>query len=66
MDLRAYALFHCPFDDRRSAYMALTQSVAAGEMTVDVEAAPLREVEEVWGRQSQGEARRKLVLVPEA
>ena len=65
MDLRGYALFHCPFDDRRSAYLDLTQSVADGTVKVDVEAVPLRDVKEAWERQARG-ARRKLVLVPEA
>lgn len=65
MDLRGYALFHCPFDDRRSAYLDITQSVADGKVKVDVEAVHLRDVEDAWDRQARG-ARRKLVLVPEA
>ncbi len=65
MDLRSYALFHCPFEDRRAAYLELTRSVAAGKVQVDVEAVPLREVKAAWERQAAG-ARRKLVLVPES
>ena len=65
MDLRGYALFHCPFDARRSAYLDLTQSVADGTVQVDVEAVPLRDVKDAWERQVRG-TRRKLVLVPEA
>jgi len=64
MDLRGYALFHCPFDARRSAYLDLTHSVADGTVKVDVEAVPLRDVKDAWERQARG-ARRKLVLAPE-
>ncbi len=65
MDVRGYALFHCPFDERRAAYMELTQSVAAGRVKVDVEAVPLANVVDAWDRQSGGGARKKLVLVTE-
>ncbi|MFK4122383.1 zinc-binding alcohol dehydrogenase family protein [Streptomyces longwoodensis] len=64
MDLRSYALFHCPFEDRRDAYLELTQSVADGKVRVDLEAVSLREVKDAWERQAGG-VRRKLVLVPE-
>lgn len=40
MDVCGYALFHCPFEDRRAAYLALGEAVAAGTVGIDVEAVP--------------------------
>ena len=64
MDLRGYALFHCPFNARRAAYLALGQAVAAGTVSIEVDAVPLRDVADACAKQARGGAPRKLVLVP--
>ena len=64
MDVRGYALFHCPFEYRRSAYTALAEAVAAGSVQIEVEAVPLRDVAEACARQARGATGGKLVLVP--
>ncbi|MCU1622486.1 MAG: hypothetical protein JWL79_1331 [Frankiales bacterium] len=63
VDLRGYALFQCPQPLRQAAYLDLTGRIARGDIQVDYETVPLRDVGEAWERQSHG-ANTKLVLVP--
>lgn len=53
-----------PREVRREAYRRMAAHAAAGEIAVDIERIPLRDVGEAWARQQGGAAGRKLVLVP--
>ncbi|HEX3779588.1 MAG TPA: zinc-binding alcohol dehydrogenase family protein [Pseudonocardiaceae bacterium] len=57
-----YTPMNAPADTRRAAYLQLVDWAAAGDLRVDFEAVPLREVSQVWHRERS--SRRKLVLVP--
>jgi len=50
-----------PLADAAAAYAGLLQQVAAGEITLDVDAVPLAAVEETWPRADSG---RRVVFVP--
>ena len=63
IDLRGFAVFHEPIEARRAGYAELARHVAAGEISVAVEALPLSDVGTAWERQRAG-ARAKLVLTP--
>ncbi len=63
LDVRGFAVFHVPLQTKREAYLRLTEHAAHGEIVVDMERLPLREVGTAWGRQQQG-AGTKLVLIP--
>jgi NADPH2:quinone reductase len=52
-----------PLDEQRAAYQRLAAHALAGEIAVDVERIPLRDVADAWERQARS-PRRKLVLVP--
>jgi NADPH2:quinone reductase len=58
-----HANFHAPVDVRAGAYRAMALHAAAGELTLDVEEVPLRDIEPAWKRQTAG-PERKLVIVP--
>jgi NADPH:quinone reductase-like Zn-dependent oxidoreductase len=49
------------FDDARNAYHDLLQAAGKGEIQAAVDARPLSDVEEVWGRADLG---RRVVLIP--
>jgi hypothetical protein len=50
-----------PLAESAAAYDRLLQQVAAGEISLDVEAAPLANVEETW---QQAGSDRRIVFVP--
>ncbi|SFO48828.1 NADPH2:quinone reductase [Pseudonocardia ammonioxydans] len=52
-----------PIETQREAYATMTAYAADGDLTVDVERVPLRDVASAWQRQADS-AHRKLVLVP--
>jgi NADPH:quinone reductase-like Zn-dependent oxidoreductase len=54
---------HVPFDVRRAAYERMARHAAAAELTVEVEALPLQQIEDAWRKQASG-PHHKLVLVP--
>ena len=64
LDIRGFSVAHPPLDVRREAYLRLTQHVADGSITIDVDARPLDEVGAAWGRQRQAAGGPKSVLVP--
>lgn len=51
-------------EQRATAIRAIADHVRAGRLTVDYEAVPLSGVTVAWTRQAQGDADRRLVLVP--
>jgi NADPH:quinone reductase-like Zn-dependent oxidoreductase len=62
-DIRGHTNFLVPAEVRHEAYRRMAEHAAAGELVVDVERIPLRDVADAWERQRAG-AHRKLVLVP--
>jgi hypothetical protein len=54
--------FHEPIENGAVAYRKRAEHVAAGNVTVDLERLPLREVATAWERQRKG-AGPKLVLI---
>jgi len=63
LHLLGMAVFHAPLEVRRAAYLALTEKVAEGAITVDVLPVPLSDVATAWERQRNGPGV-KLVLTP--
>jgi hypothetical protein len=51
-----------PLEVRRAAYLRLTQLVAEGRITVDLEVIPLAEIGAAWARQRRADGVTKLVL----
>ena len=64
LDLRGFRVDLPPPGARREGFLALTRHVAAGDIAVDVERVPLRDVADAWERQRRAEGGAKLVLVP--
>jgi NADPH2:quinone reductase len=64
LDLRGFRVDLPPVDQRRRGFLDLTRHVAAGDIAVDVEPVPLRDVAHAWERQRRAEGGPKLVLVP--
>lgn len=54
---------HVPEDGRRAAYERMARHAVAGELRVEVDAVPLADVADAWGRQAAG-PHRKIVLAP--
>jgi NADPH2:quinone reductase len=63
VDLLGYTTRHVPADVVAAGWAELTGHAAAGLIAVEVDRAPLADVEQVWQRQVAA-AHRKLVLVP--
>ena len=61
LDIFGFAVFHAPADVRRAAYLRLTDLAARGDVSIDVDVIPLREVASAWQRQREG-AGAKLVI----
>jgi NADPH:quinone reductase-like Zn-dependent oxidoreductase len=61
--LMGHTNFAAPPDVKREAYERMAAAVAAGEITVEVDALGLDEVGEAWHRLAAG-SHRKIVLVP--
>jgi NADPH:quinone reductase-like Zn-dependent oxidoreductase len=64
IDLRGFSVAHPPLDVKRAGYRELTEHVAAGGISVDVNPCALDAVAEAWERQRQGAGGPKTVLVP--
>ena len=64
LDLRGFRVDLPPPEQRRQGFLDLTRRVAQGDIAVDVEPVPLRQVADAWERQRRAEGRGKLVLVP--
>lgn len=64
VDLNVLGFTHpaVPIEVRRSAYLRLTQLVAEGRLTVDVEVVPLADIGAAWARQSRANGGTKLVM----
>jgi len=63
LDILGMAAFHAPLEVRRKAYLAMTEKIAEGAITVDVVTVPLSDVATAWERQRGGPGV-KLVLTP--
>ncbi|MBA3905086.1 MAG: zinc-binding alcohol dehydrogenase family protein [Pseudonocardiales bacterium] len=63
LHLLGMAVFHAPLDVRRESYLAMTEKIAEGAITVDVVSLPLSDVAAAWERQRGGPGV-KLVLTP--
>ncbi|MEY2533627.1 MAG: hypothetical protein QOF29_1537 [bacterium] len=63
LTILGHANFHAPVDVRAGAYGAMARHAAAGELTLDAERVPLRDIEPAWKRQIAGPPH-KLVIVP--
>jgi NADPH:quinone reductase-like Zn-dependent oxidoreductase len=64
LDLRGFRVDLPPPEVRRQGFLDLTRHVAAGDITVNVDAIPLEQVQTAWERQRRAEGGAKLVLVP--
>jgi NADPH2:quinone reductase len=64
LDLRGFRVDLPPPEARREGFLELTRHVARGDIAVDVEQVPLREVAQAWERQRRAQGGAKLVLVP--
>ncbi len=63
IDLLGFAIFHAPLSVRKEAYLRMTTHAADGDLTVNLERVPLRDVASAWDRQKAG-AGAKLILIP--
>ncbi len=63
IDLLGFAIFHAPLPVRQEAYLRMTAHAARGEIAVNLERMPLRDIAAGWERQKAG-AGTKLVLIP--
>jgi NADPH:quinone reductase-like Zn-dependent oxidoreductase len=63
LSILGFALPQLPFELKRDAWTRLTEEVAAGRVTIDVEEIPLDGIAEAWERQERY-PHRKLVVVP--
>jgi NADPH:quinone reductase-like Zn-dependent oxidoreductase len=63
VSILGHANFHAPLEVRARAYGEMAGHAAAGDLVVDLERVPLRDVEAAWKRQAAG-PERKLVIVP--
>ncbi|HWK28424.1 MAG TPA: zinc-binding dehydrogenase [Solirubrobacter sp.] len=63
LDVRGFAVFHHPLEERRAAYRELGEQVLAGRIAMDVERVPLDGVAAAWERQRAG-AGVKLIVTP--
>jgi NADPH2:quinone reductase len=52
------------FEEKRDGYAKLAAHAAAGNLTVEIERAPLADVSKIWQRQRAGSSHRKIVLIP--
>ena len=64
LDVRGFSVAHPPAEVKREGYLALARHVARGDITVDLEVVPLRDVAAAWERQRAGTGGVKLVLSP--
>jgi NADPH:quinone reductase-like Zn-dependent oxidoreductase len=64
VDLNILGFTHpaVPLEVRRAAYLRLTELVARGRLTVDVEVLPLAEIGAAWARQRRADGASKLVM----
>jgi NADPH:quinone reductase-like Zn-dependent oxidoreductase len=60
--IMGYANFHVPIDERRRAYLRITDLAARGDLMIDLERFALEDVETAWERQRRGSGT-KLVVV---
>jgi NADPH:quinone reductase-like Zn-dependent oxidoreductase len=62
LNIQGFTHPNVPLDVRRDAYLRLTQLVAEGRVTVDLEVLPLAEIGEAWKRQRRADGVRSLVM----
>jgi hypothetical protein len=64
LEIRGFSISDPPLEIKREGYLRLTEHVARGEITVDVEPIALEDVSDAWERQRRAAGGPKLVLVP--
>jgi NADPH:quinone reductase-like Zn-dependent oxidoreductase len=65
LDVRGFSIAHPDPGAKREAHRRLMRHAARGEITVDLERVPLRDVASAWERQRSARGGPKLVLLPE-
>ncbi len=54
IDLLGFAIFHAPLPVRKDADLQMTEHAASGNLTVNLERVPLRDIAAGWDRQKAG------------
>jgi hypothetical protein len=62
-DIMGFAYYHAPIESQAEAYAQLCRLAAAGELALDIETRPLRDIGAAWDADAAS-SRRRQVLVP--
>jgi NADPH2:quinone reductase len=64
-DILGFAYYHAPIETQAEAYAQLCRLAAAGDIVLDIETRPLRDIGAAWDDAQGAKSRRRQVLVPE-